>query len=123
VSDSASYTSAEVCAITGLNFRQLDYAIRRLPISPRDLAVGSGRSRRFTAEEVRVLGVVRRLRDVGASDIVCEKAIALIHEPEGLRWLVVVDGEPVLGAEGEVERLAAGRGSIVCDLAGVEART
>lgn len=53
-------SSDEVCALTGLTYRQLDYYTRNGVLTPRHEARGSGHQRRWTADQVPQVIVVAR---------------------------------------------------------------
>jgi DNA-binding transcriptional MerR regulator len=52
-------TSAEVCRLVGISYRQLDYWVRTGAVeSPGNKGLGSGQRRHWTSEDVRRLKVV-----------------------------------------------------------------
>jgi DNA-binding transcriptional MerR regulator len=50
-----SYTSAEVCAMTGASYRQVDYWARHGFIAGQATGPGTGRQRRWTADQVETV--------------------------------------------------------------------
>jgi DNA-binding transcriptional MerR regulator len=59
----ASYTSPEVCALTGISYRQLDHWVRlgHVPgMTKDDVAPGSGFRRRFSQEQMDALRDLKR---------------------------------------------------------------
>lgn len=63
--DEELLSSAEVCRLVGISYRQLDYWVRTGAIeTPDNCAIGSGHGRRWTPEEVRRLkAVVAQMRE------------------------------------------------------------
>lgn len=59
--EEVSYSTPEVCALTGLTYRQLDYWVRLGLIDPVVPAEGSGTRRRFSPEQVSALQVLARV--------------------------------------------------------------
>lgn len=65
IDDEGELTSAEVCRLTGISYRQLDYWVRTGAIqSPGNSGLGSGHARRWTHDDVRRLkAVVAQMRE------------------------------------------------------------
>ncbi len=62
--DQPWFSSREVCELSGLTYRQLDYWVRHQVIRPAIPAHGSGSTRRFSLRQVGVLVTLRRVNDV-----------------------------------------------------------
>ena len=57
-------SSAQVCAVSGLTYRELDHAVRQGWLTTRTPAGGSGTNRRYARDDVRrarIYAVARRL--------------------------------------------------------------
>ena len=54
MNDDGTYSTVEVCRITGATYRQLDWWCRtgRIPGQPSGAATGSGRRRRWTDDQI-----------------------------------------------------------------------
>jgi hypothetical protein len=61
-----TYSTDEVCAITGITYRQADYWARTGAVEPLVGARGSGSRRRWTAHEVCAVQALAQLRALGA---------------------------------------------------------
>ncbi len=62
------YAAPEVCKITGITYRQLDYWDRTDLLTPSlRVASGSGTQRRYTFEDLVRLRVIKNLLDAGVS--------------------------------------------------------
>lgn len=59
------FTSPEVCAKTGMTFRQLDYLVRTGIVNPIHGASGSGTRRRYSLSDLWVLDVLAVLYRMG----------------------------------------------------------
>ncbi len=102
-----TFTSTEAAARAGLSVRQLDHWARvGSVIRPRlSHEQGSGHYRTWTADEVRVLAVLRRLADAKAPLLVLRRAAqalitAEVHDTD-TRWLAVSDRRSaVVGLDG-----------------------
>lgn len=102
-----TYSSAEVCALADITYRQLDYWCRIGAIVPSaHTGTGSGNRRRFTAQDVLVLAVlalvgahlrISMLDDLGAVlrgwDAATWDDTTLLVAPSGV-WLADQDGAP-----------------------------
>lgn len=65
---SAPYTSAEVCRLAGISFRQLDYWDRTHLFSPSvQSAAGSGSRRRYSVDDLEAVKLIAFLVDAGIS--------------------------------------------------------
>lgn len=62
-----TYNSYDVCHMTGVSYRQLDYWIRCGAFHPYREAAGSGTQRRYTDDDIRILRVLARLAHLGAT--------------------------------------------------------
>lgn len=99
------HRSPEVCRLTGVTFRQLDYWARTDVLRPSIAdAHGSGSVRRYSDADVAAAKAVRCLLDRGISLQQAARVVPLVREGDGCRWLVVGD-EVVACAAGELERI------------------
>lgn len=114
----AGYSSAQVCRLTRLTYRQLEYWTRTGLVRPsvRE-AFGSGSARRWSDDDVRLLVIMRRAIDAGVSVQRLRAAMPMIRDSEGLRWLLI-GPETIVCASGSLEELAAeAKVATVIDLA------
>ena len=56
-----TFSSADACALAGINYRQLDYWCRVGTIAPAVPASGSGSKRGWTVQQILVLAVLARV--------------------------------------------------------------
>jgi len=93
---------------TGLSFRQVDYWCDKGYLRPDAAHPGTGYARNFTADEVRVAGVMKRLVDAGLRVDVAER-VARGHEEiaPGIEVLVDRDKHPDGPTSREIRRAAA----------------
>lgn len=96
----AGYTSAEVCRLVGITYRQLDYWDRTGLLTPSVApARGSGYGRRYDADDVLVLRVIGELRRIGVtvkSPIMARAVAVLAAAPPGIAGMaLLVAGDTV----------------------------
>lgn len=101
-----SFTTVQLCQMTGLTFRQLDYWARTGVLRPSFASAGgSGTKRLYTAADIRKALILSRLLDVGVSLQRARKATSLLSDDDAdLRWLVVGENTALCG-DGELERV------------------
>lgn len=100
-----TFSTRQLCAITGLTFRQLDYWARTKLLSPSVAeARGSGTARLYSLDDVRRARVLSKLIDAGVSLQRARAALPLLHSDDGCRWLVI-GAQAVLCSDGELERI------------------
>lgn len=83
---------AQVCVLTGVTYRQLDYWARTGLVVPSVAeARGSGTQRRYSVDDLHRVIALRRILDSGLSLMRARAALPMIREAqaEGLRWLVI----------------------------------
>lgn len=84
-----TFTGTEICRLTGVTYRQLDYWVRSHLIRPSVAeARGSGTKRCYSAEDVRIIITIKRALDNGCSLQAVRSALPFIREAE-CRWLVI----------------------------------
>lgn len=85
-----AFSSADVCALTGATYRQLDYWVRNnVIISSLAQATGSGTQRRYSASDVaQVRAVVRCAQAAVGVPTLREITGALRADPEA-RWVLI----------------------------------
>lgn len=108
------YRGPQVCAITGLSYRQLDYWARTKLLVPSVAdASGSGRVRVYSLGDVVKLAVVKQLLDTGMSlqrvrgglsgvDLLDGSVLVITSE----YWRIASTGEEVLAALRDAASLA-----------------
>ncbi len=100
------HSASAACRLSGISYRQLDYMVRVGVVRPLG-GNGSGSARRFTDHQVRVLGVLRRLRLVGLGMERLAPIADLLTHHEASGWLVVpLEEGPALVAEDDAQLLA-----------------
>lgn len=102
------YRLPQMCELTGLTSRQLDYWARTDLLRPSiSEAHGSGTRRRYSEADMERARVIKRLLDAGVSLQSVRRALPLVGEAraDALRFLVVSDGMPRAVATGELERI------------------
>ena len=104
--DEWTLTSDDVCRLSGMTYRQLDYLTRAGIIQPQVMSSGPGTVRRWGHNQVRVLRMASVLRDHGATETTLRPAIQhaqeMSDEAWGARVVVTLDGRisTPLGADG-----------------------
>jgi len=97
------FQSLEVCARSGLTYRQLDYWVRAGVIKPSlRRAEGSGTYRLWSAEDVRILRVLNDIRGVADEPGDISRLAGVASALRGADWhglLVVTDGEITIRTE------------------------
>ncbi len=113
----AGYSGAQVCAIVGITYRQLDYWARTDLVRPSLAdAKGSGTQRRYSYRDLVRLKVVKSLLDAGVKLQSARKAIDYLRDDLGEDWdtaSLVLDGtNSVLARDGEtlVDLVRRGQG-------------
>lgn len=98
----SGFSSSQVCALTGASYRQLDYWVRTGIIRP-ELATahGSGTQRRFAPEQVRLVRLILRLRELGLGHDAIVDAAARVDDANHADWhdgylVVTLDGAPTV---------------------------
>jgi DNA-binding transcriptional MerR regulator len=133
VADAAStgpaegFRGAQVCAIVGITYRQLDYWARTDLLRPSITdATGSGSKRRYSYSDVLELKVIKRLLDAGMKLQQARQAVECLRGDLGVdlasAQLVLADNRSILAtSDGElVDLLAGGQGVFnVLPLSGV----
>ncbi len=117
-------SSHDLCAATGLSYRQLDYWIRRgviLEDEPRLRGIGgvtgSGSVRRFSDREVRVVLLLAELRALGMGCAALGAAARQARSWADAEW----QGPAFVGPAGEISREARSR-TLVVDLSELASR-
>lgn len=85
---SATYSTHEVCELTGLSFRQLDYWARLGVIWPAVEARGSGSHRVWSEQQVEWL-----MKIADAYRIADRRGLALLPSAVGHIWTALMAGE------------------------------
>lgn len=102
------YRGPQVCQLTGLTYRQLNYWDTTDLLKPSiSAARGSGSQRRYSEADVAKARVIKKLLDAGVSLQSVRRALPLVGDAreDQLRFLVVSDGQPMAAAAGELERI------------------
>ena len=121
------FRGAQVCAVVGITYRQLDYWARTDLLRPSITdASGSGSKRRYSYNDVVELKVIKRLLDAGLKLQQARQAVECLRGDLGVdlasAQLVLADGRSILATtDGElVDLLAGGQGVFnVLPLSGV----
>ena len=121
------FRGAQVCAIVGITYRQLDYWARTGLLRPSIVdATGSGSKRRYSYGDVLELKVIKRLLDAGLKLQQARQAVECLRGDLGVdlasAQLVLADSRSILAtSDGElVDLLAGGQGVFnVLPLSGV----
>ena len=121
------YRGAQVCAIVGITYRQLDYWARTGLLRPSIAdAQGSGSQRRYSYGDVLELKVIKRLLDGGLKLRQARQAVECLRGGLGgdlaSAQLVLAGNRSVLARDGDevVDLLAGGQGVFnVLPLSGV----
>jgi len=121
------FRGAQVCAIVGITYRQLDYWARTDLLRPSLVdATGSGSQRRYSYGDVLELKVIKRLLDAGLKLQQARQAVECLRGDLGVdlasAQLVLADSRSILAtSDGElVDLLAGGQGVFnVLPLSGV----
>jgi len=121
------FRGAQVCAIVGITYRQLDYWARTNLLRPSLVdATGSGSQRRYSYGDVLELKVIKRLLDAGLKLQQARQAVECLRGDLGVdlasAQLVLADSRSILAtSDGElVDLLAGGQGVFnVLPLSGV----
>lgn len=102
----ALFHAPRVCRLTGITYRQLDYWCRTGVIKPAVESRGSGTQRMFTEEQVEILKVLARLRQVGVSLQRLRPIAHRLAEAGARGWLVVPFDEEksaaIVGEDGQM---------------------
>lgn len=117
-----AFTSPQVCRLTGVTYRELDYWVRTGTVAPTVVqAHGSGTQRRFSPSDVEAVAIVASLRAAGVPLVRCGRAVASARYAEAeARWLVVEGGSVQVLEDGVLEAALVGSdGAVVVDLAAV----
>lgn len=82
MTEDMTYTTVEVCKMTGATYRQLDYWARtaRVPGQPDGSSVGSGNRRRWTHEQVERVELLLRASELVNNNL--DRAIELLRTRE-----------------------------------------
>lgn len=89
------FRGIEVCRLTGITYRQLDYWARTQLLEPSITpARGSGTQRRYAYDDVVMAATIRNLLDAGVSLQQARRAV------EHLRQLPALDGNVVISGLG-----------------------
>lgn len=117
------YRGPQVCELTGLTSRQLDYWARTDLLKPSiSEARGSGTRRRYSEADVTKARVIKRLLDVGISLQSVRRALPMVSvaAADGLRWLVVTTGGDTVACTADpldlARVVAEARVAVVIDL-------
>ncbi len=121
------FRGAQVCAVVGITYRQLDYWARTGLLRPSiSDATGSGSKRRYSYNDVVELKVIKRLLDAGLKLQQARQAVECLRGDLGVdlasAQLVLADGRSILATSGGdlVDLLAGGQGVFnVLPLSGV----
>ncbi len=121
------FRGAQVCAVVGITYRQLDYWARTGLLRPSITdASGSGSKRRYSYNDVVELKVIKRLLDAGLKLQQARQAVECLRGDLGVdlasAQLVLADGRSILATSGGelVDLLAGGQGVFnVLPLSGV----
>ncbi len=121
------FRGAQVCAVVGITYRQLDYWARTGLLRPSiSDATGSGSKRRYSYNDVVELKVIKRLLDAGLKLQQARQAVECLRGDLGVdlasAQLVLADGRSILATTGGelVDLLAGGQGVFnVLPLSGV----
>lgn len=113
----AGFSGAQVCAVVGITYRQLDYWARTDLVRPSLAeARGSGTQRRYSYRDLVRLKVVKSLLDAGVKLQSARTAIQYLRDDLGEDWdtaSLVLDGtNSVLARDGEtlVDLVRRGQG-------------
>ena len=113
----AGFSGAQVCAVVGITYRQLDYWARTDLVRPSLAeARGSGTQRRYSYRDLVRLKVVKSLLDAGVKLQSARTAIQYLRDDLGDDWdtaSLVLDGtNSVLARDGEtlVDLVRRGQG-------------
>ena len=101
------YRVPEVCSVTGISYRQLDYWARTALVTPsvRD-AGGSGTQRQYSFRDLVQLKVIKNLLDAGVSLQRIRRAIVFLREnmdAEPPAMTLMSDGRSIYACESEGE--------------------
>lgn len=102
MSPDPGYSSSQVCTMTGATYRQLDYWVRTGILRPEyAVANGSGTQRRFAPDQVRLVRLILRLRELGVGHDALVDAAARVDDADHADWnsgylIVTVDGAPTV---------------------------
>ncbi len=102
MSPDPGYSSSQVCVLTGATYRQLDYWVRTGILRPEFVeAHGSGTQRRFAPEQVRLVRLIIRLRELGLGHDALVDAAARVDVAAHSDWrdgylIVTLDGAPTV---------------------------
>lgn len=121
------FRGAQVCALVGITYRQLDYWARTDLLRPSITdATGSGSQRRYSYADVLELKVIKRLLDAGLKLQQARRAVECLRGDLGAdlasAQLVLVGSRSVLAhSDGELVDLLAGAQGVfnILPLAGV----
>jgi len=108
------FRGAQVCALVGITYRQLDYWARTDLLRPSITdATGSGSQRRYSYRDVLELKVIKRLLDAGLKLQQARQAVECLREDFGANLassqLVLIGSRSVLAhSDGEIVDLLAG---------------
>lgn len=102
MSPDPGYSSSQVCDLTGATYRQLDYWVRTGILRPEYAdAHGSGTQRRFAPEQVRLVRLIVRLRELGIGHEALIHAAERVDDAGHAEWcdgylIVTLDGSPIV---------------------------
>jgi DNA-binding transcriptional MerR regulator len=90
--------TSEMCALTGVTYRQLDFWTRSGVIRPPVDATGSGSRRRYSPDQVRYVRLAAELSLLGAETPVMAEAVACATQLPEKAWkgVVYVDREGLM---------------------------
>lgn len=93
------FGSDDLCDIAGISYRQLDYWVRLGLIETVGAAApGSGGIRRYLRREARVVTVVARLRELGATEKTLRHVAPMLRAMTTEEW----HGDLLVSADGEI---------------------
>jgi DNA-binding transcriptional MerR regulator len=95
------FSTPEACRMARVSFRQIDYWVRTGLIEPDRPATGSGSQRRFTAEQVRDVAMIGRLRELGVRHEAIEEVLACAGD--GVNGALIVIGADVARVVGPLD--------------------
>lgn len=117
------YSTPEVCRLTGVSYRQVDYWSRIGVIVPSVAARGSGSHRRWSADQLHEIIIVMRLRALGVPLDVAGVTVGRLRDCDGCVAIITADSVEVVDPADELRVLAEHGGAgvvVVPDLLGLD---